>query len=86
MPIPATSAQVRPTIQLRGGKYGDQPRVPFYTGGVTKYGSPKVALRKPEQRNWRGKSVWVVRYGGWAALVDPVDINGTTVFNIAYSV
>lgn len=82
MPTPATSQQVRPAIQIRGG----QPRVPFFTGGKWNDGSRKVAVRKPQQRNWNGTSVWVVQYAGLAALVDPEIANGTTVFNIAYKI
>jgi hypothetical protein len=80
MPTPATNDQVRPAIQQRGG----QPRVPFYTGGIDEIGRKKFALRKPQQRKISDRSVWAVQFSGLAILVDPVDVNGTTVFNIAY--
>lgn len=82
MPTPATSDQVQPAIQMRGGL----PRVPFYTGGTDKWGRKSFALRKPQRRKICGRSVWAVQYSGLAVLVDPVDVNGTTVFNIAYSI
>ena len=82
MPSIATSQQVRPAIQVRGGRL----RVPFFTGARWSDGSRKIAVRKPQQRNWCGISVWVVQYAGFAALVDPEVVNGTTVFNIAYSI
>lgn len=85
MPTAATSDQVKPAIQLRGGRYGNQPRVPFFTGGVDGLGRRNVAFRKPQQRRFNGVSAWAVRYSGTAVLVDPEVINGTTVFNISYS-
>lgn len=82
MPTPATNDQVKPAIQMRGGL----PRVPFYTGGIDDLGRKSFALRKPQQRKISGRSVWAVQYSGLAVLVDPEDVNGTTVFNISYAI
>lgn len=78
---PITTTEIKSMIDDFGGR----KRIAFLTGGVTRFGTPAIARRKPQQRNWNGVSVWVVQYSGLAALVDPVEINGRLVPQIAYS-
>lgn len=82
MPTPISSAEIKPIIK----QFGAVKRVTFLTGGMCKDGTPKAAWRKPQQRNWNGVSVWCVQYGGLAALVDPIEINGQMVPQISYHI
>ena len=81
-PRPITTAEIKPMIDDHGGR----KRIAFLTGGTTRFGTPTIARRKPQQRNWNGVSVWVVQYSGLAALVDPVEIDGQMVPQISYHV
>lgn len=83
MAKPITTKEITPMIRT---SFDGRKRVPFLTGGMTRWGMPTVALRKPQQRNWNGVSVWVVQYSGLAALVDPIEIDGHLVPQIAYSI
>jgi hypothetical protein len=78
---PITTEDIKPMIDHHGGR----KRIAFLTGGTTRFGTPTIVRRKPQQRNWNGVSVWCVQYSGLAALVDPVEINGRLVPQIAYS-
>ena len=82
MAKPITTKEIKPMIDDFGGR----KRIAFLTGGTTRSGTPTIARRKPQQRNWNGVSVWVVQYSGLAALVDPVEIDGHLVPQIAYSI
>lgn len=82
MVTPISTVMIQPMIQNFGGR----KRVTFLTGGTDDLGRPNLAWRKPQQRNWNGVSVWCVQYSGLDALVDPIDVDGKLVPQIAYSI